>query len=186
MRHPTVIDRIRRDKLALHLRQYVSGRTWNQSFENRLANDVSDGCLPEQYGRVPGSDPDPLIPPMLEHVWGLYSDCSFHRARGKHAITGSDRKAVARYILFLHSDLEYRWPSFRFVNPLVDMDLPFRKWLNWLFPWACSPTERPVFEVGDWEEFQRAGDYECWPFLNREELDRESRNVRYLGGGRVT
>ncbi len=181
-----MIDRTRRDKLALHLRQYASGRTWNQSLENRLSDDVSFGWLPEQYGRIPGRDPDPLIPPMLEHVWFLYSDCSFHKARGKHAIVGDDRSMVARYILFLHSEREYGWPSFRFVNPTVDMELPFLRWPKAFLPWASAPTKVPKFDVTAWEKFEGKGDYECWPFLNREELELESRSIRYLGGGSAT
>ncbi len=182
----TMIDRTRRDKLALHLRQYVSGRTWNQTLENRLGDDVSFGWLPEHYGRVPDRDPDPLIPPMLEHVWSLYSDASFHRARGKHAIVGDDRRTIARYILFLHSEREYSWPSFRFVKQSPEMVLPFLRWLKTILPWASAPIERPTFETDTWEEFERKGDYTCWPFLNQEELELESRNIRYMDGGRAT
>ncbi len=181
-----MIDRTRRDKLALHLRQYVSGRTWNQSFENRLGDDVSFGWLPEQYWRAADPDPDSLIPPMLEHIWFLYDDSSFHRARGKHAIVGDDRSAIARFILFLHSEQEYAWPSLTFIGPASTIELSFLKWMDRLLPWAIGPNEPPKYDVDNWEEFERNGDYGCWPFLNQEELEQEAQNVRYLGGGRAT
>jgi hypothetical protein len=177
-----MIDRYRRDKLALHLRQYTSGRIWNQTFEDKLANDISNGWLPEQYQISSDSDPDPLIPPMLEHVWFLYSDCSFHKARGKHAIIGEDRKEVAKYILFLHSDREYAWPSFRFVNLEIDSEGLFTRLIRKFFPEWVIPLTSGKFEVTDVDEFMQFGDYNFWPFINKEEYECELSNVRYLSG----
>jgi hypothetical protein len=46
-----MVDKERRKKLAFHLRQLSVGLTSNDDFESSIADEVSDGWLPEQYYR---------------------------------------------------------------------------------------------------------------------------------------
>jgi hypothetical protein len=173
-----MVDNARRKKLALHLRQYVSCRFSNNQFEKRIADDVSFGWLPEQYQDYAALDPDPVIPPMLEHIWSLYSDACFHSARGKYAIVGKERRRVARYILFLRSNLEYRWPAFRFakfeINPV--------NWIRDIFSFGRTWRERRAKKQERWDEFKKSGDYNCWPFISREAFEAALKSPPYLAG----
>lgn len=83
--------------------------------------------------------------------------------RGKHAITKKDKREVAKWVVFLHSDLEYLWPEYSFIQ----IDLLFYWPMNLLtFGWWGRQKRRR------WSEFQEAGDYSAWPFLREAEADR--------------
>ncbi len=133
-----MIDRIARDQLALALRRYVAGRITNDD----LADDAPD------------RSPDPAIRPIYEYAWNLYDDHHQHRAAGRHALNRLGRRTVARWILFLHTDLEYRWPTFSFMQ---------------IYNWPLN-----LLTLGWWERrkerrstaFQQAGDFEVWPFFS--------------------
>ena len=45
-----------------------------------------------------------------EGAWFLYDDLHEHWLTGNYKLSSSDRKNVARWILFLENDLEYEWP----------------------------------------------------------------------------
>lgn len=199
-----MIDHVRRRKMALHLRQYASRRFYNQTFENRLARDVSDGWLPEYYYCSPSTSPDPVIRPMLERIWFLYSDAHFHLARGKDAIRGVYRKEVAKYIVFLHSGLEYKWPPISFANVWLHSDeeclwpllktLKFyklREWPNVNFLWnflTRGRAKKNRMELLDkerqqWDAFLKAGDYDYWPFISKGEYEAALKRPTYFVAG---
>lgn len=201
---PIMIDRARRKKMALHLHQYVSCRFNNQKFENRLIDDVTDGYLPEYYYCNPNPSQDPVIRPMLERIWFLYSDANFHRAQGRNAIRGIYRKETARYIVFLHSDLEYKWPPVSFANVWLHTDeeclwpllktlkfYKFRKWPNVNFLWNFLTRGRArknrmellEKESQEWDTFLKAGDYDYWPFISKGEYDAALKRPMYFVPG---
>ena len=149
-----MICRKSRNDLALALRRYVAGRTSNNDLEE-IAVDWRD------RGAVA----------VKQMAWGLYSDLASHRAIGKHAISRENKRAVARWIIFLHSDNEYLWPEYSFVQIV-----------NW-------PMNSLTF--GWWErrkdlrlqEFREAGDFAAWPFVSKDDLNKALQMPRYLVGG---
>lgn len=106
-----MIDKPRRKRLALHLRHLATGQITNDDFESSVMDEVTYGWLPEQYYRAKeAKSDDRVIQPILEFGWTLYDDLSQHKLTKQHQLPPEQRKDIARYILFLHSDLEYRWP----------------------------------------------------------------------------
>jgi hypothetical protein len=88
-----MIDRTARDELAELLHQFVAGRITNYDFENS----------------VPASD-DPAIYEIAWAAWFLYDDLHEHTLTAGYRVPGEYRRDIARWIIFLHSDEEYRWP----------------------------------------------------------------------------
>ena len=87
-------------------------------------DDVTSGWLPEQYYRAKQAEfDDAIIIPMLELCWGLYDDTRRHKLIGNDELSKEALNSIKRCILFLHSDLEYEWPSFDSINPLVRFSL---------------------------------------------------------------
>ena len=149
-----MINRADRDKLALLLHRYVAGRITN--------DDLAD--------EAPARSSDPAIRPIYEFAWQLYDDLSTHRAEGRHALMPETRRMVARWVLFLQSDLEYRWPRFSFMQ---------------IYNWPLN-----LLTLGWWERrksrrletFQHAGHFKVWPFFTTDEFKRALRNPRFLRG----
>jgi hypothetical protein len=72
-----------------------------------------------------------------------------------------------RWILFLRSDAEYRWPPFRFINPAF---LPMSifgclLYLVTLGYWHQAEARR-LFA-----EWSKHGEFTVWPFLNQDEYE---------------
>lgn len=150
-----MIDRPSRDRLALGLRQYLSGR---------IHNDELDGI------DVDWRDRGAIA--VKESSWCLYSDHIQHFATGEHAFPAEARREIARWILFLYSDQEYLWPEYslvRFENKLANLLT-----LGW---WQRREDRR-------WKEFCECGDFSCWPFQSHNELKRALASPRLLSGSR--
>jgi len=96
-----MIDRNARNKLAELIRSLVTGRITNDELEDAL----------------PASTDDAVWEVFHNGAWCLYSDLKEYKLRGKDALLPEDKSVVARWVLFLKSDYEYKWPSvcFRFV-----------------------------------------------------------------------
>ena len=58
-------------------------------------------------------DKDPVIGAVFRNAWYLYDDVHKHRLRGEDALPGKARREVAKWLLFLYTDLEYRWPTLK-------------------------------------------------------------------------
>lgn len=95
-----------------------------------------------------------------------------HRLIGRHSIQPSERREVLRWILFLDSDLEYRWPrmSLPGLSPLRRARPIVMRWLNG--PNAIS-YERAT-------EFLASGDFNAWPFISRLDYKYALKNPRRL------
>jgi hypothetical protein len=100
----------------------------------------------------------------------LYSDLETHVAEGRHALTLTQKRDIARWILFLKSDVAYAYP---------------RRSAEWL---ALAAFIRPILSIlsfgafGRWldsknREFADAGDLAVWPFAYRGQLREEIRRV---------
>ena len=146
-----MIDRAGRDRLALFLRRLATGRITNDDYN-------------DEY---PVRSPDSGIEAISRAGWTLYSDTWTYRLRGRHALTRETLRAVARCILFLHSDQEFEWTP----EP--------RRGLTG-FVLALLTFGR--VDTRNWKTWRAQGDYENWPFLRRADFDRASANPRFLTG----
>src|SRR5262249_10627471 len=138
------------------LRRYVAGRISNDDLDD-IAVDWRD------RGAVA----------VRQAASGLYSDNKHHYATGKHAITDDGKRIIARWVVFLHSEHEYLWPEYSFIQSV--------NWpLNLLtFGWweRCKAVRR--------REFQEAGDFAAWPFVRMADSDDAARRPRYFASRRV-
>src|SRR5262249_23646603 len=95
MQPSQTLDRESRRSLAELLRHLVAGQITNDEFENRRPRGSRDLAVRQVFE---------------EGAWFLYSDTHEHRLKGRHRLAGRDRQNVARWILFLKTDLPYEWP----------------------------------------------------------------------------
>lgn len=176
-----MVDLERRKILAYHLRHLVVGLISNDKFEESITDDVSFGWLPEQYYRSKeAKSDDPIIRPMLELCWCLYSDLENHTLSGKYQLSDKELKDIARFILFLNSDVEYEWPYFDRINLLIRFsfkDLLFTA-LTLGQHYGVKLNERKE----QYEEFKNTGDHHLWPFINKEQYERQLRKQPFLWG----
>ena len=146
-----MVDRDARDKMVLLLRQLAAGGITNNEFEDRQPLGSSDPAVAEVFHR--GAS-------------GFYSDLNEYRLAGRHRLSRSERRELARLILFLKSDLEYEWPCPKLWQELLWMaagiltlGLAGRLYLRWM---------------------SAHGEVRVWPFLRQEDLERAMRNPCYL------
>jgi hypothetical protein len=148
-----MVDRAARDRVAELLRHLVSGRITNFEFEDALPRNSEDRALKAVFWN--GS-------------WLLYDDLLEHKLVGAHALRRGGRREVARWVLFLRSDLPYEWPSalwlFRFPGYLVVL---------------ATLGIAGILAAG-W--LKRAGDRTVWPFIRRSDYEMELSRPTYLAG----
>lgn len=174
-----MVDIERRRKLALHLRHLSIGVISNDDFEESLMNDVTNGWLPEQYYKSEEAKfDDKIVQPMLELCWGLYDDNRNHKLRGSDKLPEQSLKIIARCVLFLHADKEYEWPYFDTKSPLVKFSLG-EVILTILFFGHYYRDIRKQQEKA-FEEFQKLGDFEIWPFINQNDYDEQLKHQPFL------
>lgn len=145
---PDFIDRPRRAALIQALKAYVA---------RRISNDELDEVL------LDGKSDDAGLNAVREAAWTLYSDGEQHFAEGKHALTLSAKKDVARWILFLRGESNYVYPT-RSTSLMA---------LGNIFAPLLSLLTLGMF--GRWRhkrrrEFSEAGDLSVWPFASRRQL----------------
>jgi hypothetical protein len=147
------IDTTARRKLAELLRHLVSGVISNDEFEDRLA-----------WSR------DEAVVAIYEQAWLLYDDLHEHRLTGKWRVPDEARFVIARWILFLHSELPYEWPGWRLTGPRTG-----GRCLRGLLTFGRSVRKERV-------KFEASGDYDVWPFFQREDFDHAQTEPVLLGG----
>lgn len=148
-----MIHRDSRNRLAKALRQYISGR---------ITNDDLDEVEVDWRDRGAAA--------VKEMAWQLYDDLRTHYVEGDLGRGSEGRKTIARWIAFLHSDREYLWPEYSFMQ-IVNWPLN----LLTLGRWEKMKKKR-------WEQFLEAGDFEVWPFCAREELEAVLPQPKLLAG----
>jgi hypothetical protein len=92
-----MVDRKARDKLAEALRHLISCRITNEQYVDR-----TEGLL---------SSKDKTVREIFSETYWLYDDYKEHKLDGGFALGKDARHEIARYIVFLHPDLEYEWPN---------------------------------------------------------------------------
>ena len=176
-----MVDKERRKKLAFHLRHLSVGLISNDEFETNLMDDVTNGWLPEQYYRSKEAKfDDPIIRPMLELSWCLYSDLKEHKLKGNDRLTDEALKDIARYILFLHSDFEYEWPYLDPTNPLIRFS--FKDLLLSVLTLGKHYRHKITEREQQFEEFKNTGDYDLWPFINKDQYEQQLKNQPFFAG----
>lgn len=90
-----MVDPIQRRRYARLLRALATGRLTNDEYEDAVSETVDlrkDKAIREIYGIARS----------------LYSDMHEHRLKGPYALTHELRREVAKWLLFLYSDLEFK------------------------------------------------------------------------------
>lgn len=147
-----MIDRTARDRLAEALRALASGLISNDEFEDsRLPYSKHDIAIREIFFRG---------------AWMLYSDTHKYRLIGKFKLDDATKSEVARWALFLKTDLPYEWK-------------------------ACSAPQTlgmfmaNIFTLGMANRFfiphfEAQGDVGVWPFIRKADYEAALRNPPYL------
>lgn len=154
-----MVDRKQRDLLADAIHELIIGRITNDDFDSRIG----------KHGWNPLKSPerwdDAAIGPVVERTWCLYGDSYRYRLVGANRLSRAGRAEVLRWILFLRSDAEYRWPLFRFINPaLVSSSGCLLSILTLGFG--------PRVETNRlYDEWSKHGEFTVWPFLNQAEYE---------------
>lgn len=144
-----MIDRNARKNLAWLLRHLATGRITN-----------------EQFMAAAPRTQDAGVNEVLRQAWFLFSDLREHRLAGEWALDATNKTAVARSILFLQSDVTYRWPA--------PLDGATRALLSVL---TLGTAVRYIDRL-----WRRSGDYEVWPFFSQDEYRAALLCPRYLSG----
>ena len=178
-----MVDTNRRKRLAYHLRQLSVGRITNDAYEEAVMDDISFGKLPEHYYRAKEAQfDDPIIRPMLELSWCLYGD-SNQKLIGRHKLNDEQLKDIARFILFLHSDLEYEWPYIDPLNPVIR--LSFKEILLTILTFGQYNRQKRNERVQELEDLQSLENYQYWPFIKKEQYENQLRKQPFLNNNRI-
>ena len=146
-----MIHRSSREALALALRRYAARRITNEDLDAIQVDWRDRGAVA-----------------VKEMAWRLYDDTYQHKAEKRNALDREAKRMVSRWVVFLHSDLEYLWPNYTFTG-IINWPLNLLT-LGW---WERRKERR-------WQQFLEAGDFEVWPFLRKEEEKREVMHPRLL------
>jgi hypothetical protein len=153
-----MVDRRARALFSESIRALVAGQITNDEFEDQRLAELNTS--------------DPAILAIYEEaiLGGLYSDLHEYRLRGKYAVSRGDKSHVARWILFLRTELPYEWPrleGFRYMALLLANFLSFCLASRFYRRW-----------------FAKHGDLEIWPFIREEDYVAARRESGYLGHAR--
>ena len=148
-----MIDRKSRTELAELIRHLVAGQLTNNQFEDRLALWSSDPAVWEVFSCG---------------AWCLYSDLWEYRLTGNYRLPKEARREVARWILFLKTDLEYEWPRLGRCRSLLLL--------------LGNVLTIGLLSIAYRKYFRRFGDWDVWPFLRRSDYDLALKQPPYLTG----
>jgi len=155
-----MIDRPARKQLELALRRFAAGRTTSDE-------------LDETALEAARTSADPAVRSIADAQWTLYDDTRGGYATGDDRLTQTQRAAIARWILFLRSDLEYEW-SGRLFHPAQFLRNLANFFSLGLFNFIFPPPRAD--DNHDWN---------VWPFRSRIQVRREMRRVESLQATRA-
>lgn len=158
-----MIDRRRRDQFAEVLRHFASGLLTNDEYEKRVES-IFEGMGPKQHE-------DLALWAVYDNVWFLYDDMRTHRLIGGHALTPQGRTEVARWIMFLYTDQEYKWPFTRFLS-----------FSSCLFRIATLGLWDLIMGARWARQLATLGDWDVWPFLTSQVYEEARQKPRLLNG----
>ena len=147
-----MIDRSSRDKTAELLRHLISGQITNFDFEEQLPSSM-----------------DAAVKAITSSAWCFYDDFEKHKLKGNKALSKDLKKKLARWIMFLYTDLEYEWPP---------ISAPGLRPLN------HSLISRLLGNPAKERKFMIFGEYEVWPFISKKAFLDATKIPRLLAGTR--
>ena len=137
-----MIDRAARTALSGNLRHLAAGLITNDEYEDRLPVPSADLAVWEIH---------------LNGAWYLYDDLHRHKLVGRYKIAPETKTEIARWILFLRTDLEYEWPRLR--------------GLSWLALFLANLITAGLVGIVVRRRMRRAGDPAVWPFLRQSDYE---------------
>jgi hypothetical protein len=148
-----MIDRSARRSLAENVRHLAAGVITNDEFEHRTRSLLVSK--------------DPAIREIFwSGAWSLSSHERVDRFRGSTALSPLALREIARWIMFLQSDLPYEWP--------VHSKLAGVAWI---------PVHVATLGVSaklQRRRFLKAGDFSVWPFICGDDQRTARRLPTYL------
>lgn len=149
-----MIDRAARDRAHRVLERFVNGITTCDEFESEFGD---------------GKSTDRAIWAIETMAWNFYDDNRVGRLTGRQVLSAEGRERMERMLIFLRSDVEYRWPVDNFIRTGAPCGL-----LNVLtFGWSGRRFWRR--DAAFVAQLHAAGDFSAWPFLSHEEYARTAR-----------
>lgn len=145
-----MIDREGRNRLGVALRRLASGRLTNTGFDAI---------------RVDHS-PDEALVAIGDAGWLLYGDFGVYRLTGRRSLTAEVRAAVARWVVFLDTDLPYEWRRFR---PTI-----------WELALDCLTLG--VSHRRKLRSWRGSGPFHLWPFFRERDYTAASASPRRFAG----
>ncbi len=154
-----IVDVKARKVAAQVFRNFINGKITNFEFEDSMP------------------DTDDWAVRAIEHTaWLLYDDFETHKLDGRHALSVNEKKTVVRWILFLHTDLEYKWPDMSEPGSDPKYRVEPNRFLRFFKLGAISPEEERAFKA--------AGHYQVWPFISFADYAAALGSPRLLAGRR--
>ncbi len=92
---------------------------------------------------------------IREAIWHTYDDFQEHRLVGQRALTDDQCEVIARCIVFLKSDDEYRWPAWPFYYRVLRLVISLMSFGSLT---GCFDS---FYDVG--------GEMAVWPFYSERE-----------------
>jgi hypothetical protein len=183
-----MVDREARDKLALATRRFAAGRISEHEWEESLPRKTKDDTLS-------------YVAETLESSYEWYPRYKDYFAVGEHAFTRAERRAVARHIVFLHTNLDYTnearlsvaeetWDMIRglggcvlrlsllpAVLAMITVALALR-----VVPRLGKDLCGKLLKWFDMRVNPRTEEDELWPFRSRSDLENALRKPRFFCG----
>ncbi len=145
-----MIDRNARNKLAEEIRHFINCFKDNFEYDN-AAFDIKTK--------------DPGVIDIRQNVWLTYDDLSRHKMEGKWALSNEQDVIIKRCIVFLKSNIEYKWPKwplyYRVVRPFI-----------WLISFGRLTDKLD-------SHFNGNGNLEVWPFFSEDEYEAAKKEPIY-------
>jgi hypothetical protein len=145
-----MVDHEARKKATALVRQLRDGTITNDDFEDAW----------------PRSQHDRALRAIARTLWASYDSRYTHTLEGRHALNDYGRALFDRRILFLRSDLEYRWPRDRLY---AGRGLPC--WALVISFGLLLPAVRHLERC--YREQEAAGNSRVWPFILSSDHERE-------------
>ena len=116
----------------------------------------------------------------MEFSWCLYNEMYNHKLVGQHKLSDEQIKEIARFILFLHSDLEYDWTYVDFTNPFIRFS--FKDILINIMTLGKYYEDLKLTREQEFALMKKSGDFDFWPFKTKIEYELQLKRQPFLNG----